>query len=174
MSESLIQLRAKGCVIGFTLIEILVVVMIIAIAAMVAVPMMSSAASFQVRAAANQIAADMEYAKSMAISRQQSYSVVFDKDAESYQIEEPNGAVISHPVKKGFSYIVNFANDGRTEGVDIYEVDFDTTSTIKFDFLGSPCNGSNNPLNNGVITLKAGEQTMTINVSPVTGYISIQ
>ncbi|MHC4735672.1 MAG: prepilin-type N-terminal cleavage/methylation domain-containing protein, partial [Planctomycetota bacterium] len=63
------HLRAAGS--GFTVIELLIVVVIIAIAAMAAIPMMTSAAGFQIRSAANMIAADLEYAKTIAISRGQ-------------------------------------------------------------------------------------------------------
>ncbi|MCK5473258.1 MAG: prepilin-type N-terminal cleavage/methylation domain-containing protein, partial [Planctomycetes bacterium] len=109
---------------GFTLIEILIVVMIIAIAAMIAVPMMTSAASVQVRSAANLIAADLEYAKSMAMSRQKIYyAVVFDESNESYQIEDPNG-IIEHPVKRESLYKINFSTDSRLNKVDIVDVDF--------------------------------------------------
>ncbi len=157
---------------GFTMIEVLVVMIIIAIAAMMIVPMMSSAADTQIRSAANMIAADLEYAKSMAIGRQKVYSVVFDASAESYQIEDPNG-IINHPVKKGFTYVVNMAGDDRLSQVDIATVDFDTTSTVKFDYLGSPYNGNDANLNSGTITLQARDITMTITVEPVTGFISI-
>ncbi len=157
---------------GFTMIEILVVVVIIGIAAMLVVPMMSAAASMQIRSAAKMIAADLEYAKSMAISRQKIYAVVFDDSAESYQIEDPNG-IIAHPVRKGFQYVVNFSNDSRLDKVDIANVDFDSTSKVKFDYLGSPKNGSGTDLNSGVITLQAGGTSITINVEPVTGFISI-
>jgi len=166
-------LPTKSCIRGFTMIEIIIVAVIIAIAAMVAIPMMTSAASMQIRSAANIIAADLEYAKSMAISRQKMYAVVFDKSTESYQIEDPNG-VIDHPVKKGFKYIVNFSSDGRLSKVDIVDTYFDTTSEVKFDYLGSPYNGSNEPLNSGVISLQAGGTAMTITVEPVTGFISIE
>jgi len=158
---------------GFTLIEVLIVVVIIAIAAMTVVPMVSSAAGVQIRSAANMIAADLEYAKSMAISRGQRYSVVFDKDTESYSIRNQAGAIIAHPVKKGFNYIIDFRNDSRLNKVDIANVGFDATSEIKFDYLGSPYNGSNNPLNSGVINLQAGGATATITVEPVTGFISV-
>jgi len=73
---------------GFTVIELLIVVVILAIAALTAIPMMSSASSMQIRSATNLIMADLEYAKSMAITRGQNYSVVFDPSADSYQIEE--------------------------------------------------------------------------------------
>ena len=56
---------------------------------------------------------------------------------------------------------------------DIENVDFDTTSEIKFDYLGSPYNGGDTPLNSGVISLRAGQMTATINIEPVTGFISI-
>jgi len=159
------SLSSKSRVFGFTFIEIMVVMVILAIAAVIAVPMMSSAGSMQIRSAANVIAADLEYAKSMAISRGQNFSVVFNDSTESYQIEDYNDVVIAHPVKKGFDYIVDFRN-GRLDKVDIVDVDFNSTSRVEFDFLGSPDNG-------GVITLEASGTTMTVTVEAVTGFILI-
>ncbi|MBN2269206.1 MAG: prepilin-type N-terminal cleavage/methylation domain-containing protein, partial [Sedimentisphaerales bacterium] len=71
---------------GFTIIEILIVVVILAIAAMTAIPMISSAGSVQVRSAANMIAADLEYAKSLAITKGQNFTVAFDASGDSYRI----------------------------------------------------------------------------------------
>jgi len=157
---------------GFTLIEILIVVVILAIAAMTAIPMMTSGASVQIKSAANMIAADLEYAKSMAISTGKIFSVVFDENTESYSIKDQAGNVIAHPVKKGFNYIIGFRDKGLDK-VDIADADFDGTNTVKFDYLGSPYNGTNSPLNRGVINLQAGSITMTITVEPATGFISI-
>ncbi len=171
--ENRFGLRCAGS--GFTIIEILLVVVIISIAAMLVVPMFSSADSMQLRSAANMIAADLEYAKSMAISRQKIYAVVFDESAESYQIEDPNG-IIEHPVKKGFTYVVNFSTDGRLSKVDIAGADFDpgSSNTITFDYLGSPYSGTN-PLNSGVITLqtRGTGEVISVGIEPVTGFISI-
>ena len=164
----------RGRIRGFTLVELLIVIAIISIAALTAIPMMSSAASMQIRSAANMLAADLEYAKSMAISRAQNFSVVFDVSADSYQIEDQYGNVLPHPVKKGFNYVVDFQNDGRLNKVDIISVDFDSTSEVKYDYLGSPYNGSGTPLNSGVVSLQAGGTTTTVTVEPVTGFISIQ
>ncbi|MGB2864910.1 MAG: GspH/FimT family protein [Sedimentisphaerales bacterium] len=151
---------------GFTMVEIIIVVVIIAIAALAAVPMMSSAASLQIRSAANMIAADLEYAKSMAISRGQEFSVVFDESTDSYSIEDQDDNVIQHPVKKGFPYEINFQNDSRLSKVDITNVSF-TDSKVTFDCLGSPDYG-------GTVILQADGTTKTITVEPVTGFISIQ
>lgn len=150
---------------GFTVLELLIVVVILAIAAVTAIPMMSSAGSIQIRSAANKLAADLEYAKSLAISRGQNYSVVFDTTAESYRIEDTFGVAVDHPVKKGFKYIVNLANEGL-DRVDLYSADFNGNPNVIFDCLGSPDNG-------GTVTLQAGGMTMTVSVEPVTGYISI-
>jgi prepilin-type N-terminal cleavage/methylation domain-containing protein len=164
---------------GFTLVEVIIVVVIISIAALMAVPMFSSAGSMQIRSAGNIIAADLEYAKNMAITRGQNYSVIFDVTAESYKIVEPNGATIAHPVKKGFPYIEDFKNDSRLNKVDISSVQFDpgANATVTFDSMGMPYSGGTavpgNSLNNGSITISADGTTATISVEPVTGYISI-
>jgi prepilin-type N-terminal cleavage/methylation domain-containing protein len=151
---------------GFTVIEILIVMVIITIAALTAVPMMSSASSVQIRSAASMIAADLEYAKSMAISRGQNYSVLFDQNADSYQLEDQNNNVIQHPVKKGFDYIVDFQSDTRLNRVDITGANFSGNSDVEFDSMGSPDSG-------GTVSLQAGGTTVTIMVEPITGYISI-
>ena len=152
---------------GFTIVELVIVVVIIAIAALAAVPMMGSAASLQIRSAVNMIAADLEYAKSMAISRGQNFSVVFDENTDSYRIEDQVGAVIQHPVKKGFTYVVDFRNESRLNRVDITNADFNTAQTVTFDCLGSPIDG-------GAVTLQAGGINKTITVEHITGFISIQ
>jgi len=152
--------------VGFTIVEIIIVVVIISIAALVAVPMMSSAGSVQLRAAANMVLADLEYAKSMAISRGQNYSVEFDINNESYSIKDQDGAVIEHPVKRS-QYIVSFKTDSRLNRVDITSVNFNGTSSVVFNCLGSPDYG-------GDVVLQAGGSTSTVKVEPVTGFITIE
>jgi prepilin-type N-terminal cleavage/methylation domain-containing protein len=158
---------------GFTLAEILLVVLIIAIAAMIVVPMIGSMDSVQIRSAANMIAADLEYAKSMAISRQKNYSVVFPSSSY-YEVHDHNGVMIKHPVTK-LNYKVDFSSDSRLDRVVIDDADFDpgSSNTITFDSLGSPYSGTSNQLNSGTISIKAGDFTMTVRVEPVTGFISI-
>jgi Tfp pilus assembly protein FimT len=152
-------------------VEIIIVVVIIAIAAMVAVPLVTSAASVQIRSAANMITADLEYAKSMAISKGQNFSVLFNPDAETYTLLDQAGTVIPHPVKKGFDYIVDFRKE--LNRVDIVSADFDSAGEVKFDYLGSPYDADGDPLNSGVVILQAGATTVTVNVEPVTGFVSI-
>jgi prepilin-type N-terminal cleavage/methylation domain-containing protein len=161
------------CNAGFTLIEIMMVVVLLAVAGAMAMPFLSSAGSLQAMAAADIIAADLEYAKSLAISRAQVYSVVFSVGSESYQIEDQGGNLVPHPIKIGFNYVVDFANDSRLSQVDISQVSFDATSEVRFDYLGSPYNGSSTPLNSGTVTVKQSSLSRTVSVEPVTGIISV-
>ena len=157
---------------GFTLIEVLVIVVILSIVGMVAIPMMGSTAITELKAAANMVSADLEYAKSIAIAKGQIYSVQFDTGAESYRVKDQNGSTITHPVN-GVDYVVDFSADSRIDQVTISSVNFDSTNEVKFDYLGNPLNGNDDSLSSGTVTLEAGGQTMTIEVEPVTGYISI-
>ena len=169
------QLRYGRCAYAFTMVEIIIVVVIMAIAAMMVVPMFSSAGSIQLSSAANTVAADLEYAKSLAISKGQNYSVVFDTDADSYLIADSDGTTIAHEIKKGFDYIVSFGSGSYLDKVGITTAVFEPgpSSTISFDYLGCPYSGSGTALNSGIITLGTGTSSITISVEPVTGFITI-
>jgi prepilin-type N-terminal cleavage/methylation domain-containing protein len=159
---------------AFTLVEVIIVLMIIGIIAAVAIPLYTSAASMQLKTAADMIACDLEYAKSMAMSTGKNYSVVFNTITESYRINDANNQVIPHPVHIGANYIVSFTTDNRLNKVNIVTAVFGSTTTVKFDYLGTPCDGAGAALNNnGTVMLRAGGNTLTVKVEPVTGYVSI-
>jgi hypothetical protein len=131
-----------------------------------AIPMLSSADDSRIKAAANIVASDMEYAKSMAIGTGMNCSVVFDSANESYKVVDSTGATMAHPINIGSSYVVNFKTDSRLSNVLIDTATFGAGVTVTFDSFGSP-------VNSGSVVLKAGSQTMTVTVEAVTGYISI-
>ena len=157
-----LNLIFRSC--GFTLIELIAVIIIITIAAMIAVPMLGSSAGTQIRSAADLITSDLEYAKSMAISTQRTHTVIFDESAESYKITDANG-VIPHPLTNK-DYVISFKADKSLSRVDIVDADFGSAEQVSFNHLGSPDNG-------GSVTLSAGTKNMTVSVEAVTGFISI-
>lgn len=169
------KMITKSRVTAFTMVEIIVVMVILIIAAMLAVPMVSSAANMQLQTAANVITADLEYAKNLAITRQQTYSVVFSPGTNSYEIHDSSG-VIAHPQLSDRNFVVSFEDEKRLNRVSILTADFDSVQTISFDYLGSPYSGlgTATPLNSGVITLQADANTAVVNIEPVTGYITTQ
>jgi prepilin-type N-terminal cleavage/methylation domain-containing protein len=160
---------------AFTFVELMVVLVILGIAAMLAVPMFSSAADSQLQAAAAMVAADLDYAKNLAITRQTNVTVVFNAGTESYQVQNSSGVIFSHPTKAGALFQENFASDSRTSRVDITAASFDSVSSVTFDYLGSPYSGTTTAvaMTSGQIALSAGTYSTTVTIEPVTGYVRI-
>jgi len=167
---------------GFTLVELILVVLILSIAAVIAIPMFSSAADIQVRSTANRIAADLDYARGLAITRQKNYAVVFYPASESYDIREAGLSIIKNPLDSK-DFLVDLTADHRISGVDIFSANFDTAAdnAITFDYLGTPYPGNvaspTARLNDtGVITLqsKDGRFVIRVKVEPLTGYVTIE
>lgn len=162
---------------GFTLIELIVVVVILSIAALMAVPMLGSAADVQVRSAATRLSADLDYAKGLAVTHQQNYMVVFSPSTESYSVRDASNAVVTHPVD-GKPFTVDYRADRRLSRVNLVSADFDGSAdtTLTFNYLGAPLSGavgSCSNLNTGRITLQSDHFTLYVDVEPMTGYITI-
>lgn len=146
---------------GFTIVEILIVLAIVLIAAVIVMPVLSSAGGVQVRSAAGMLAADLEYARSMAITTGRNHSVVFDVTGDSYQLEDDTGTIISRPFSSD-DYVVNLGT-GKLNKVSISSVDY---TSVVFDCLGSSNNGCN-------IVLATTQENVTVTVEPVTGFITV-
>jgi prepilin-type N-terminal cleavage/methylation domain-containing protein len=162
---------------GFTLVELILVVLIISIAAVIAIPMFSSAADIQVRSVANRIAADLDYARGLAITRQKNYAVVFypaavsGHTAESYEIlDTAAGTVITNPLD-GRPFTVELTKDSRVNGVDIYLIEGAPGNAITFNYLGTP-SLLTGP---GWITLKFKDGTFVVyvKIEMLTGCVTI-
>ncbi len=161
---------------GFTLIEIVVVLVILAITALLAVPVFGTAADMQVRSAADKIAADLDYAKGLAVTRQKPYTLVFFPSEEKYQVQDAAGAEIKHPLYSGKDFVVEFALDRRLKKVNLVSTTF-SGDAVTFDYLGTPYSGTNtaNRLNEaGWITIQADSFVLYVKIEPVTGYISVE
>ena len=71
---------------GLTLVEILITVAILGILAAAIIPQFGATAPDQVRGAAQIVAADMEYARSLAISNSSTYLITFSESRNSYTL----------------------------------------------------------------------------------------
>src|SRR4051812_38065552 len=97
---------------GFTLIEILVVVVILGIASAIVIPQIGSREDLNVATAARALMADLIYAQNLAIAKQKSYYVRFY--GQNYSVCDANTLVpIDHPLKPALNagkYIVTFGD----------------------------------------------------------------
>lgn len=165
---------------AFTLYEIMAVVVLIGIASTLIVPQLSGNDVVRLRAATQQLTADLLYARSQAVNNVRKYYIVFGSQSYALQTRASDSDPMSnlkHPVSPG-NYKISL-NTGNYKGVTVSSWTLGGTDTLAFNELGSPYAYSNstNALNalttSGKIILSCGQNRMTIWVEPWSGEISV-
>ena len=174
---------------GFTLVEILVVVVILGIAAAVIVPSMGSRDDLRASAAARVVMADLIYAQNRAISTQQRHYIIFTTTApQNYRLATSVTPLVDvpHPVTLANEYVQSFGTSaaGGLSTVTLGDVRFelDGQTIISFDELGVPSyydtgTGTNTALatsGGSGIEVRCGTHTLRIVVEPYTGEIRVE
>jgi prepilin-type N-terminal cleavage/methylation domain-containing protein len=165
---------------GFTLVEILIVIVILGIVSAVIVPQIGNRDDLRGAAAARIVMSDLIYAQNLGISRQQTHYVRFGANTYSIYTVPTGGTPITHPVNKS-PYTVNFGSTGSNglTSTVVTSRSFDGQATLAFDELGTPYSYNSTttaftPLaNDGTIVLTTGSYALTISVEPFTGEISV-
>ncbi len=129
---------------GFTTIELIMVIIIIAVIAATAIPKFTSMSDVSVGGAAEMIKADIRYTQELAMAEHTAKSVNFTSG-------------------DGF-YTVDSETQDLPSGVTI-----DNTFTVTFNSLGEPIAGAG-----GSVSILAGGEIETIRVTNYTGKVSIE
>lgn len=167
---------------GYTLIEVLVVVTVLGIAAALLVPSMGQTGVLRVQAAVRTVVADIAYAQSDAVAYQRRRAVVFEEDANRYTIydvrSEPPFAdedILVDGTREGGRAQVSF-NDARFGGAIISDVSFDNGSILTFDEIGGPVQTpmGSNPSSGGYVEITGSGSVFRVNIEAYTGRISVQ
>jgi len=149
---------------GFTLIELVVIIVLLAILAAVAIPRLGDVASTKAAATAAKIKSDIRYAQELAMTRNRSYRVYFNSapaPASGYAVVNDannNGAwgeageFAPDPSGKGNLSVT--LNSGDYAGVT---ASLSAGSYISFNSLGRPTTGGG-----ATITMSPGGYTITI------------
>ena len=150
---------------GFTLIELIMVIVVLLIVAAFVAPKITGVTGTRVNAAARNISADIRYAQQLAISTQTNHGVIFNANpANTYSIYRGTTSTIITDSFTGAAYTVQL-NTGDYSGVTI-----NGGYTVEFDSLGSPITGGGSS-----VTVSAGGSApvRTIAVAANTGKVSI-
>ncbi len=153
--------KSKESVQGFTLIELVMVIVIIGIIAIVATPKLLSVSDTRVRKDSKMLLNYLTMAQELAMSRSESYGVCLDTVNNRYTVNKTDcgntANIITSPEDRVSPLRVDYDSTFAT-------VPSGTTS-IFFDYLGRPTP------NGLTLTFSSGSLSMTIRVEPNTGYV---
>ena len=141
---------------GFTLAELVMVLVIVGVLAVAAMPALFSRLTFDTRRFADQVRAAMQYAQKVAVAQRRNVCVTVTATSLSLTQGTSAGAACSaavFDVSTGSDFVLN------TPG----SVSFSGASTITFDALGQTASAA-------TVTV-TGDQSIPINVEAVTGYV---
>jgi prepilin-type N-terminal cleavage/methylation domain-containing protein len=173
--------RTKNSTRGYTLVEVLVVVVILGIAGVMVAPSIGQAGIFQIQSAVRVIVADITFAQMDALGYQEQRAVYFDVDANEYTLIQVDGNIIDADNDalydpKGPAQRYRVSLDEEVYGGTVIEsVDFDGNSTLIFDEIGGPvaAPGTSTLSDGGSIVLASPLSRFRIDVAAFTGRVTV-
>lgn len=120
---------------GFTLIETMVIVAIIGVLAGLTIPSFAGYLQRQkVIGARNQLMADMQYARSIAIARRTTFRMEFQPDSYRIILPGPDDVIRDNTAPDGVTFNAdadpNFYAWGLSDACNVQVVNFKKTSTV--------------------------------------------
>lgn len=157
---------------GFTLIEMLAVVVIVGIVSALVVPMLGDTNQSKLVAAANQIAADISYAQIESISHADDLRyVIFDITNNTYYLAATSDTTtpLTNPIGQ-VPYVVKFGtgSNRQLDGVFLTSVSLNGDDRIRFGMYGELDQATA-----ATITIACNGKQMTLSIDPSTGDVSM-
>ena len=158
--QKILHIKSKTFSKGFSLIELVVIIVLIGIFTTMALTRTSTGmTTIREQIAIDQITNDIDLARSMAFARNETITIKFNIEEESYSVHNDSGIITTFP--NSVNGIISLDNS-YLRNLDIEEVSFSGSSDLQFLPLGDTVSG-------GTITLN----TKTITVTAVTGKWSV-
>lgn len=158
---------------AFSLVELIVVVAILAIVAALVIPKIGSAGDSQAIAAATILKSDLEVTRSLALTTQQTHSLVFSSDRQSYKVvanytggDYAAATAVAHPVLAQQSFTVTLASKNGMSGVTVVSASFGGAAYVTFSSQGEPSSA-------GTVTLRSGSTQMQVSIEVLTGTVTV-
>lgn len=174
---------------AYTLIEVLIVVAILGLAAAVLIPSMSGRGDFDTQAAVRALISDISFAQSDALANQSFRRIHFyeggtgwclvklaeDELAQDFDPETADFVV--DPLKgaaRGGTYAIDFVQDDRYASVRVEGVSIDGGKRdITFDELGGTVTSGGLPGRGGTLILRSPDAAYRLEIAPVTGKVRV-
>ena len=178
---------------SYTLIELIMVMAVLALAAALLVPNIAGSDSMKLQAAVRLLIADLSFAQSDALANQEFRRVVFYDDGSGYclievlgaettpaDLDDPGVNYVYDPLGMMGRYIIDFATDNRFEGVffsaaTIDGIDLNARPEITYDLMGGTVlsNSASLPGTGGSVTLSYKDSSYEIDIAPFTGKLTV-
>jgi type II secretory pathway pseudopilin PulG len=168
---------------AYTLLEVLVMVAVLGLAAAMVVPSMNSTNVLKIQASVRAVVADLTFAQSDALAFQQRRAIVFDLADNSFRVVEVTGAtldpindVLLDPTRRDGIMEIDFDEDTAFEGTTILSADFDGDTVLIYDELGGPVQTltGDTPSIGGTVRLSgSGGRIFDISVEAYTGRVTV-
>lgn len=147
--------RAAGRTDGFTLFELIIILVLVGLLSIVAIPMFLNE-DLRVTPAADQIAGEIRYAQSLAMTRGESHS--FDVSGDSFSISSESGGAV--PLSNGDAA-------GSFDGLSL-TIDGGGSGSVTFSSLFGEADGAH------TIQVSGGGSSASVSVAGDTGYVNVQ
>ena len=177
----------------YTLIELIMVMAVLALAAALLVPNIVGSDTMRAQAAVRLLIADLSFAQSDALANQEYRRVVFYADGSGYcliqveagettpaDLDDPGVDYVVDPLGHIGRYIVDYTLDNRFAGVRITAATIDGVvledrPEITYDLMGGTVlsNTESVPGIGGSVTLSYKDSNYRIEISPFTGKLTV-
>lgn len=159
------------------MLELMIVVAVLGIIGAMAVPMFSATDATRLTSAASVLAADIDAARAESIAHSDDpRMLVFDDDDLTWHIaarSEPTSP-INH-ADSGLPYTRRFGTSAlkQLQGVTIESYDLDSASETNDNKLGFGIYGQTDQTTDPTITLRSGDNVLTLTINATTGEVTI-
>ena len=159
---------------GFTLIEMLLVLVIMGVIMAITIPLMADTDGDLAMGGAQMVLRDLEFARSEAIRSQASVTVSFSKANHTYTLSNGTGNLTS-PFTNTV-YPASPADEVGDPRITVHDVALDGSDSVTFSSLGEPLDSSDGTPMAGDqwIKIRCGTAEVQVDITPLLGqpYIS--